>query len=102
MLQIRLNSSLCFLYITNLLYGPLFEWFGPKLIVLGPFLYYDLEGYLIDHEIDDDEEEEDPRFTIIFSTRKNMSKLRSDRVFQLDATYRLNWNGFPVFVGGKC
>ena len=62
----------------------------------------ELEGYVIDHEIDDEKEEEDPRFTIIFSTRKNMSKLRSDRVFQLDATYRLNWNGFPVFVGGKC
>ena len=61
----------------------------------------ELEGFVVDHEIDDEKEEEDPRFTIIFSTRKNLSKLRSDRVFQSDATYRLNWNGFPVFVGGK-
>ena len=60
-----------------------------------------LEGFVVDHEIDDEKEEEDPRFTIIFSTRKNLSKLRSDRVFQSDANYRLNWNGFPVFVGGK-
>lgn len=60
----------------------------------------DIEGHVVYHEIDDEVEDEEPRFTIVFSTKKNIDKLRSDRVLQLDATYRLNWLGFPVFVVG--
>ena len=33
----------------------------------------ELEGFVVDHEIDDEKEDEYPKFTIIFSTRKNLS-----------------------------
>ena len=58
--------------------------------------YLDVPEY-----IDDEKEDEAPRFTLVFSTPKNLSKLTSDKVLQTDATYRLNWNGFPVFVVGN-
>ena len=61
----------------------------------------ELEGYVCYSYIDDENEENDPRFTIIFSTKKNIGKLRSDRILQTDATYRLNWLGYPVFVLGN-
>ena len=61
----------------------------------------DIDGYIVYNDIDDENEEEEPRFTIIFSTKKNLSKMKSERVLQTDATYRLNWLGFPVFVVGK-
>ena len=60
-----------------------------------------MEAFVPFHEIEDSNDDEDPRFTIIFTTTKNMEKMRSDRVLQTDATYRLNWLGFPVFVVGK-
>ena len=61
----------------------------------------DVKGYVVYSNIDDENEDEEPRFTIIFSTNKNLGKLRSERVLQTDATYRLNWHGFPVFIVGK-
>ena len=61
----------------------------------------ELQAFVPYHEIVDDDESSDPRFTIIFTTQKNLGKLKSERVLQTDATYRLNWNGFPVFVVGK-
>ena len=61
----------------------------------------DVQGYVVHSHIDDENEDEEPRFTIIFSTNKNLGKLRSERVLQTDATYRLNWHGFPVFIVGK-
>ena len=61
----------------------------------------DVEGYVVYSNIDDENEDEEPRFTIIFSTNKNLDKLRSERVLQTDATYRLNWHGYPVFIVGK-
>ena len=61
----------------------------------------ELEGYVALCDIDDEKEDEAPRFTLVFSTPKNLSKLTSDKVLQTDATYRLNWNGFPVFVVGN-
>ena len=60
-----------------------------------------MEAFVPFHNIEDSNDDEDPRFTIIFTTTKNMEKMRSDRVLQTDATYRLNWLGFPVFVVGK-
>ena len=60
-----------------------------------------VEAFIPYHDIDDEDDSKEPRFTIIFTTKKNMSKLRSDSVLQTDATYRLNWFGFPVFVVGK-
>ena len=59
------------------------------------------EAFVPFYVINDDDETKEPRFTIIFSTKKNLAKLKSERVLQTDATYRLNWYGFPVFVIGK-
>lgn len=61
----------------------------------------EVEGHVVHHHIDDEKENEEPRFTIIFSTKKNLQRMSSDRLLQTDATYRLNWNGFPVFIAGK-
>ena len=60
-----------------------------------------IEAFIPYHDIDDEDDSKEPRFTIIFTTKKNMSKLRSDSVLQTDAMYRLDWFGFPVFVVGK-
>ena len=60
-----------------------------------------IEAFIPYHDIDDEDDSKEPRFTIIFTTKKNMSKLRSESVLQTDATYRLDWLGFPVFVVGK-
>ena len=61
----------------------------------------DLEAFVPHYEIDDVDENKDPRFNIFFSSKKNLRKLKSDRLLQTDATYRLNWLGFPVYVVGK-
>ena len=61
----------------------------------------DIEAFVPFHEIDDADETKEPRFTIILTTKKNLAKMKSERVLQTDATYRLNWLGFPVFVVGK-
>ena len=61
----------------------------------------ELEGYVAFCDVDDEKEDEAPRFTVVFSTPKNLSRLTSDKVLQTDATYRLNWNSFPVFVVGN-
>ena len=60
----------------------------------------DLDASVPHYEIDDSDDTKDPRFNIFFSTKKNLAKLQSDRLLQTDATYRLNWMGFPVFVVG--
>ena len=61
----------------------------------------EIEAFVPYHEIVDDDDSKPPRFIVIFSTKKNLSRLKSDRVLQTDATYRLNWQGFPVWVVGK-
>ena len=61
----------------------------------------DVQGFVVHSSIEDENEEEEPRFTVIFSTTKNLGKLKSERLLQTDATYRLNWLGFPVFVIGN-
>lgn len=60
----------------------------------------DLEAFVPFYEIDDEQDDKEPRFIILFSSKKNLKKLTSDRVLQTDATYRLNWQGFPVWVVG--
>ena len=67
----------------------------------GDNLDNELDRYVALCDIDDEKEEEAPRFTLVFSTPKNLSKLTSDKVLQTDATFCLNWNGFPVFVVGN-
>ena len=61
----------------------------------------ELEAFVPYHDIEDVDDNKEPCFNIIFSTRKNLGKLRSNRVLQTDATYRLNWMGFPVYVVGN-
>ena len=61
----------------------------------------DLEAWIPFHDIQDSDPSKDPRFTVIFSSKKNLEKLKSSRLLQTDATYRLNWMNFPVFVIGK-
>ena len=47
----------------------------------------------------DDDEQKEPRFTIIW-TSKELMKRTSSELTQDDATYRLTWQGFPFFVSG--
>ena len=61
----------------------------------------EIEGFLPFCEIHDEDENKEPRFTITFSTKKNLNKMKDDLVLQTDATYRLKWMGFPVFVVGN-
>ena len=61
----------------------------------------DNEAFIPYHDIEDTYEKREPRFNIIFSTKLNLRKLKSDRLLQTDATYRLNWMGFPVYVVGN-
>ena len=57
--------------------------------------------FVTESEVIDDEGEENVRFTIIFTTLAMQARL-SRELIQDDATYRLNWMGFPVFISGRC
>ena len=61
----------------------------------------DDEGFVPYWEIDDENDDKEPRFCVIFATKKSQAKLSSIDFLQTDATYRLNWMGFPVFVLGN-
>ena len=61
----------------------------------------EVEGFVPYWEIDDEDDDLSPRFCIIFATKKSQAKLSSIDFLQTDATYRLNWQGYPVFVLGK-
>ena len=49
---------------------------------------------------DDNQKDEDTRLTVIFSTKKLLKHFSKSDVVHLDATYRLNWQGFPVMIIG--
>ena len=51
----------------------------------------DLEAQIPFFEVLDEEDDEEPRFTVIITAKKLMDRLDSDRVLQVDATYRLVW-----------
>ena len=53
----------------------------------------ELEAVVPYHDIEDVDDNKEPCFNIIFTTRKNLSKLKSNKVLQTDANYRLNWMG---------
>ena len=61
----------------------------------------DSEPFVPYYEIEDSDPSKDPRFTVIFSSKKNLEKLKAGGVLQTDATYRLNWMNFPVFIIGE-
>ena len=48
----------------------------------------------------DDSGEGPVRITIIFGTNKTIENLKFSETFHCDATYRLTWNRYPVFVCG--
>ena len=60
----------------------------------------EIEAFVPFSDIDDTDISKEPRFTVVFSTKKNLEKLKVNTVLQTDATYRLNWMGFPVFIIG--
>ena len=62
----------------------------------------EVEGFFPYFEIDDENDNNEPRFCIIFAIKKSQATLSSIEFLQTDATYRLNWMGFPVFVLGEC
>ena len=62
----------------------------------------EVEGFVPYLEIDDENDNNEPRFCIIFAIKKSQATLSSIDFLQMDATYRLNWMGFPVFVLGEC
>ena len=61
----------------------------------------DIEGYIPYYSIQDDVENNDQtRFCVIFSTKRLISLLSKSEVLHIDATYRLNWQGYPVMIVG--
>ena len=59
----------------------------------------EMEAYIAYHEVLDEEEDEEPRFTVIWTSKKLLART-SNNLTQDDATYRLVWQGFPFFVSG--
>ena len=57
------------------------------------------EAFIVDYDIKDDEGEANVRFHITWSTKKMMRRINRE-LAQGDATYRINWRGFPVLVAG--
>ena len=43
---------------------------------------------------------EDTRFLAIFATKRSLSLLSKSDILHVDATYRLNWNRYPVMIVG--
>ena len=52
----------------------------------------DLKGYIVCCEVHDEDENVDPRFNIIWTSKKLMNRI-SDYFIQDDATHRLVWQG---------
>ena len=51
----------------------------------------DLEAYIPFSEVLDEDDEVEPRFIVIITAKKLLDRMSSDRVLQVDATYRLVW-----------
>ena len=51
----------------------------------------DFEAYIPFGEIIDDDNQEDPKFTIIITPKKLLERVSIDKLFQVDATYCLVW-----------
>ena len=55
----------------------------------------DIESYVAHAKIEDENNEEEVRFVIIFTTKRILRYLKNSNNIHLDCTYRLNWNKFP-------
>ena len=61
----------------------------------------DIESYVAYQNIQDDgDANEEIRIVIIFTTKRILSFLSKQNNLHLDATYRLNWNNYPVMICG--
>ena len=60
----------------------------------------DTDSYIVYHHVDDEQEKEEPHFSIIWTSKKLTARI-SDDFIQDDATYRLTWQGYPFFVSGR-
>ena len=61
----------------------------------------DIEAYVPYFNIKDDvDDPEDTRFLAIFATKRTLSLLSKSDILHVDATYRLNWNRYPVMIVG--
>ena len=49
-------------------------------------------------QIDDSKDSYEVRIVAIFATNKILSYLKTSDTFHFDATYRLNWNGYLIFI----
>ena len=58
------------------------------------------DSYIAYHHVDDEQEENEPHFSIIWTSKKLLARI-SDELTQDDATYRLTWQGYPFFVLGR-
>ena len=58
------------------------------------------EAYIVDHTLDvSDVIGRKPRFTVTFAT-KNLLQRINDSFIQDDATYKMNWAGYPILTHG--
>ena len=60
----------------------------------------DIESYVAHAKIEDENNDEEVRFVIIFTTKRILRYMKQSNNIHLDCTYRLNWNKFPVCVAG--
>ena len=59
------------------------------------------EGYVCYSKIDDDVSDPDKtRLTVIFTTGNLLERMRKSRNIHVDATYRLVWQKYPIFICG--
>ena len=60
----------------------------------------DDEGWIPFCKIEDESLDKETRFLIIFTTNNLLKRIHQSKQLHVDATYRLNFQGFPVFVVG--
>ena len=60
----------------------------------------DTDAYIADYTIDDECDEKEPRFAVIWTSKKLKARI-GNKMTQDDATYRLTWQGYPFFVSGR-
>ena len=59
-----------------------------------------MEAFVPYHNIEDDKDDEDSRFMVVFATGKTLNLFKSGNQLHVDATYRLVWQGYFILVCG--
>ena len=59
-----------------------------------------LQAYTPCSEIHDEDKDEETKYVVTFATKHTLSFLNQGDTLHIDATYQLEWNGFPVIVCG--